>query len=280
MKIRINGIDADIQLEAEKNVGDVLCGLDAWLSGSGHRLSGLCIDGESVGADSMESCFGRGIDSINILDINTSPELELFAESLISTMQDIASYETAGFEEKSLFLGQWKQSPQALLLAERNPALSEWAEKTFSGEGSSPQVFRLLLEERLRELQNPAAEMDKASPMVEEICARLEELPLDIQTGKDARAAETVNVFSGVAEKIFRIFNVLKAGGFPVGEITVEEMPISASIAEFDTALRELLAAYEQHDTVLVGDLAEYEMAPRLRSLHTAVLDGITRRSA
>ena len=43
-------------------------------------------------------------------------------------------------------------------------------------------------------------------------------------------------------------------------------------IMEFSAALRELLAAYEQHDTVLVGDLAEYEMAPRLRGLHAALL--------
>jgi len=105
-----------------------------------------------------------------------------------------------------------------------------------------------------------------------EICARLEDLPLDIQTGKDARAAETVNTFSNIAEKVFRIIGILKLEGFPVGEITVGSMPIAAYITEFGSALRELLTAYEQHDTVLVGDLAEYEMAPRLRGLHSAVL--------
>jgi len=120
--------------------------------------------------------------------------------------------------------------------------------------------------------------MAKIEPLVGEICARLEELSLDIQTGKDARAAETVRTFSGIGEKIFRIFNMLKLAGFPVGEITVENASITAYITEFDTALRELLAAYEQHDTVLVGDLAEYEMAPRLHHLHTAILDAITRR--
>jgi hypothetical protein len=32
-----------------------------------------------------------------------------------------------------------------------------------------------------------------------------------------------------------------------------------------------MLAAYKQRDTVLVGDLAEYEMAPRLRGLYAAI---------
>jgi hypothetical protein len=278
MKIRINGADADIQLETEQNVGDILCALDSWLVGSGHRLSGLAINGEAAVTGSMEDCFHRNIDTIEILDITTRSIPELFAESLLQTLQDITFYEAAGFEEKSLLVEQWKQSPQALLIAEQSPDLFDCAIKTFSGEGFNPQGFRLLLEERLRELQDPAAEMGRAVPLVGEICARLEELSLDIQTGKDARAAETVRTFSGVAEKVFRIFNILKIEGFPVGEITVENISISAYITEFSTALRELLAAYEQHDSVLVGDLAEYEMAPRLRGLHAAVLNAIIRR--
>jgi len=273
MKIRINGADADIQLEAEQNVGEILYGLDSWLAGTGHRLSGIAINGKAILTDSMESCFSTGIDAVQTLDITTSAIVDLFAESLLTTIQDIAAYEAAGFEDKNRFAATWQQSPQALLLAEQSPELYDWALKVFAGEGVSPQGFRLLLEERLCELRDPAAELVKAGPLVEEICGRLEELSLDIQTGKDSRAAETARAFSGVAEKIFRIFNMLKLAGFPVGEM-------SADITEFGTALRELLAAYEQHDTVLVGDLAEYEMAPRLRRLHTAILNAITRRES
>jgi hypothetical protein len=278
MKILINGVDAGVQLETERNVGEVLCGLDSWLNSTGYRMSGLCIDGETANVDSIESCFDRGIDTIETLDISARALLELYAESLIRTIHNAEAYEAAGFEEKSLFAEQWKQSPQALMLAEQSPDLFDWAIKTFSGEGSNIQAFRVIAEERIRELHNPAGELEKAGPLVGEVCTRLEELPLDIQTGKDARAAETVRIFSAVAEKIFRIFNVLKIAGFPVGEINVENIPIPVFIAEFSTALRELLAAYEQRDTVLVGDLAEYEMAPRLRSLHNAVLNAITRR--
>jgi hypothetical protein len=38
-------------------------------------------------------------------------------------------------------------------------------------------------------------------------------------------------------------------------------------IDEFSTALKELASAYENNDTVLVGDLAEYELSPRLLCL-------------
>ena len=271
MKIKINGVDADIKPENEKTVGEILSALDAWLAGTGHRLSGLNIDGKTVNAQEMELSFSKSIETVDTIDIHTSSLPQLVADSLIRTMQDIDDFQEAGFDNKAGFSDRWKTSPQGCLLAEQYPELFDWTIKAFSGEGCSPQVLHALFEERLRELQNPAEEMGRTAQVVDDICARLAEFPLDIQTGKDARAAETVNIFSGIAEKVFRIYHTLKIEGFPVAEITVDNIPINAYITEFSKALKELLDAYERRDTVLIGDLAEYEMAPRLRSLHAAV---------
>jgi hypothetical protein len=273
MKIRINGADADIRLETEKTIGEVLTALDAWITGTGHRMSGFSIDGLAVDANSMETCFGKSVDAIDTLDIYTNSTLELFAEALLCVQQDINDYEAAGFEEKNKFAIQWEKSPQALLLAEQSNELHIQITKTFSGLGSGSQALRMLVDEYLRELQNPAQEIESIQSLVAGVCSRLEDLPLDVQTGKDAKAAETVNIFTGIAEKIFRIFKVLKLESLPIEEITVGDMPIAAYITEFSTTLREMYTAFEQHDTVLMGDLAEYEMAPRLRSLYAAILD-------
>jgi hypothetical protein len=271
MKISINGKEADISLEAEKNVGDILAAMEQWLDNSGHRLSGMAIDGETIHTGSLEESFARALDSKDTLDIRTSPLTVLLAEALLKTRRDLEEYGNASFDAKPLIAEQWKASPQGLLLFELAADIYEWTLRSLSGEGLSPQSLCGLLDERVRELGDPLGELNKADPLVAEISARLEDLPLDIQTGKDARAVESVQIFSNIAEKMFRIFNVLKAEGFPVGEITVEDRPVSDYIAEFGAALKELLAAYEQRDAVLVGDLAEYELAPRLRSLYTAI---------
>jgi len=270
MKIKLNGVDADIKPENEKTIGEILGALDAWLTGSGHRLSGLIIDGKTVNAREMELSFSRGIETVDTIDICTSSLPQLVAESLTRTIRDIEDFQAAGFDEKAAFSGNWKESPQGCLLAEQYPELFDWTIKAFSGDGCSPQVLTALFEERLRELLDPAGEMGRIAHLVDDICARLTEFPLDIQTGKDAKAAETVNVFSGVAEKIFRIYNTLKFER-AAADVTVDNMPISDYITEFSKALKELLDAYERRDTVLIGDLAEYEMAPRLRGLYAAV---------
>ena len=273
MKIRINGADADIRPDTEKTVGEILSVMESWLSGSGHRLSGLNVDGEMISAESMEACFTREIDTIDTMDISTSSLPQLLAESLMHLLQDTEEYEAAGFEEKALFAARWRESPQACMLAEQNPVFFEMAENVFSGRGIDPESLRKLTVERLRELQDPSSEFGKLLPLVENICLRLEELPLDLQTGKDTRAADTISLFSGVTEKILRIINVLKMEGYPVGEVSVNNMPINAYIAEFDSVLRQMLNAYEQRDIILVGDLAEYEMAPRLRTIHSSILN-------
>ncbi|MDR2134268.1 MAG: hypothetical protein LBP27_04105, partial [Treponema sp.] len=260
-----------LTLESEKTVGEILAGLEQWLGNSGHRLSGLVIDGETIHAGGLADSFGRDIASVGSLDIKTNTLPELAVAALINAAEDIAEYEGAGFEEKRKIAGEWTESPQAGLLAEQIPEIHELVLKTLSGEGPDSRAVRSMIEERIHELQNPAAELGRVEPLVAEIARRLEDLPLDIQTGKDARAVETIRLFSGLAEKIFRVFNLLKVEGFPVGDMRVDGAPVSDYITEFSSALKELLEAYEQKDAVLVGDLAEYELAPRLGSLYAAM---------
>jgi hypothetical protein len=275
MTITINKKPADIILETEKNVGDVLAGLDDWLKGSGYRLSGLEIDGETAPSDSLEVIFGRELANIQTLDIQTSSLAELMAEALLKVREDNIVYEQAGFEEKKSIPPRWRQSPEAGFLSEQMPEMYQWADKTFSGEGFEPAEFQRIIDERLRELENPAGELNKAEPLIEGLVRRLEDLPLDIQTGKDGRAVETIQIFSNTGEKIFRVFNLLRAGGLETNALKVDDMLIADYIEEFGAALRELLAAYETRDAVLVGDLAEYELAPRLRKLYAVMRNPI-----
>ena len=270
MTIKINGQTADITLDTEKTVGEVLAAVEQWLDNSGHRLSGLTIDDEIVSASTLETAFSREVRTIKILDIFTSPLSELSAQSLAQVYRDIDEYESLGFDEKQAFNEIWNESPQARHLAEQLPDIFAMCGRAFSGEMNSG-IIRTVVEERLRELENPAGELSVMEQLTAEVSGRLEELPLDIQTGKDARASETIQIFSSVAEKVFRIINILKIQGCSIETIKVGESAMYDYIAEFNSVVKETLAAYEQQDTVLVGDLAEYELAPRLRGLTTAL---------
>jgi len=270
MKIKLNGQNVDITLDSEKTVGEVLAAMEKWLADSGHRLSGLAIDGKTINASALEEAFSTGVEFVKTIDVFTNSLTELSVQSLVQIYRDIDEYEAASFENRQIFFESWKLSPQSGLAAEENPDIYALCLRAFSGE-IELHILRAIVEERLREIENPGAELVALEKLANEASIRLEEFPVDIQTGKDVRAAETIQIFVNIAEKLFRIFNILGAQGFPLETIKVGETGISDYVTEFNSVIKEMLDAYEAQDTVLIGDIAEYELAPRLRGLVSAL---------
>jgi hypothetical protein len=271
MEITINGIQADITLEAEKTVGELLSGIDAWLAGSGYRMSGLEVDGEIIREAAMSGALKRELEHIKAIDIKTTSQLMLMLEALCSARLMLEAFCGAAPGERRLLAAGWNEDAAAGYLGENSPDLAEIILKTLGGEGPLPRETGALINERIREIENPREEILRIEPVLMNTVKRLEDLPLDIQTGKDGRAAETVSLFSNIAEKLLRLISMLNGLELPPESAAAEIPPIRDSIEDFDAVLRELLAAYETKDAVLIGDLAEYEVAPRLFKLFSIV---------
>jgi hypothetical protein len=269
--ITIDGKEADITLENERTVGDVLAGLESWLRGSGYRLSGLEVDGEAADSRSLDRFFDLDLSTVGILNIKTSSWAEHAVQSIVSLHDVLRTLGDLAFQEREGLCRDWETGPEARFIEAEFPALYSMAEKTLTGEGIPPGDLEKVLEERLREFENPREELEGSGPLVEALAQRLRDLPLDIQTGKDGRAAETMGIFSASAEKLFRLFNLLRIEGLFPENLTVDGSPVRKFIGEFDAAVAELIQAYEGRDTVLIGDLAEYELAPRLLQFYTAI---------
>jgi len=270
MDISINDRPADITLDTEKNLGDVLSGIEQWISASGNRIRAVSVNGMDLG-DSLSEAFSKDIREIDKLDITISSWRELAAEALADLRETCVFYENALFEERAGIAALWEQSAAARFLASDISDLYALADRSFSGEGLSAADLAVVTGERIREIADPRREIDGSESLVRAIAARMEELPLDIQTGKDARAAETVQHFARLGEKLFRMFAIFKTAGLTVDSFIIDGTPARIFIDEFNAVLEELSAAYENKDTVLVGDLAEYEMAPRLLKFFEAL---------
>ncbi|MDR3193006.1 MAG: hypothetical protein LBT87_08075 [Treponema sp.] len=272
MIITINGKRADITLEEEKTLGEVLAGLEAWLQGSGHRLSGLELDGEKADPLLLERFFSRDVADIGVLNLSTSSWADLAVEALTELYGEAENFPGCPFGERAAFKQAWEKSAGAGFLAEHMRDLYTLADSVFSGQGPGPGELQKIIRERLRELEDPRREIAASGPLVEAVAARLGDLPLDIQTGKDRRAAETVQLFSVVAGKLLRLLGLLKLEGYSPENLTVDGVPVFEYLGGFESALKELATAYEAKDAVLVGDLAEYELAPRLLKFYSAFL--------
>ncbi|MDR2792839.1 MAG: hypothetical protein LBB61_04125 [Treponema sp.] len=279
MEILINGQDAGITLENEKTIGDLLIGIENWLEGTGSHISGIIIDTEPVQVEAIPTVFERELRALQSIDIRISSWLNFAREALMSAKSALKASEDASFEEKKTIRIAFESGPAAAFLKEQIQDIAKSVALSLSGEGLSPADTLKLLEERMRELELPKQEILNCTALVSEIVSRLEDLPLDLQTGKDKRALETVQLFSHITEKLFRLLSLLKHHGFEIDAITIASAPLNRFIEDFGNVLNELMEAYEAKDTVLTGDLAEYEMAPRLMSLYSTLKDAVSKKA-
>jgi len=271
MNIFINEKAADITLDTEKNLGDVLSGIEMWIAPSRNRIKGIKIDGKILGEEELQGSFRIDIKDIKKLDITVASYRELAAEALGRLLETCADYENAAFADRQRISTGWETGAAARFLASDVPDIYALARRTLAGEGFSPAELAFLIDERLREFTDPAGEIGGSSVLAETIAGRLEALSLDMQTGREKRASETVQLFSGMGEKLLRIFFIFESEGLNPEIFAIDGLPVKTFLDEFNAALKELSAAYENKDTVLAGDIAEYELAPRLRKLHAAL---------
>jgi len=220
---------------------------------------------------SLNDIFPREAAGVELLDLYASSLSELTEESLLSLLSDAEVFENLDLNERKTFFTNWKESAQANFISEQMPDLYGAFISSFQESGINPRALFSMTEERLREVKEPMDELEKIQPLLEETCERLVNLALDIQMGKDSRAAQTIQLFSGISEKIIRIVKQLGIQGFMSGE-TNGEKPLIQIMDEFGNLIKELSDAYEKHDTVLVGDIAEYEAAPKLQELYSSIM--------
>ncbi len=100
---------------------------------------------------------------------------------------------------------------------------------------------------------------------------QLKEIPVQLQTGKDMTVLETIHRFSLDLQGLYQVLPLIPLAGLP-GEISaVDGIPFGEYPSELAPVLSELIKALEIKDTVLAGDLSEYELAPRIERLGMAL---------
>ena len=263
MEIIINGKKADITLDKEKTLGNVLSGLDLYISSSGSRIEELYVDGLKIDSDKLESVFDNDIKDIQKLEVSIRPWRDLAIEAMGELLVICRDFEKASFQERNDLKSTWEESAAGRFVASDIVDFNNLIKSSFQGEISMGNLITIT-EERLRELIDPVKEILNSELLVKNVKERLEELPLDIQTGKDQRAADTVQLFSQIGEKLFRIYFIYKTEGLPMDDFPVNDKTAQVFIEDFKVSLNELSSAYASQDTVLAGDVAEYELAPML----------------
>jgi hypothetical protein len=116
-----------------------------------------------------------------------------------------------------------------------------------------------------------AVQAAETADSLEALLPALADTSVSLQTGKDREALEAIRAFSEYTEASTRIFGLMQCVSADGSTPSIG----SASTGEFfdslNGILRDLTGAFENKDSVLLGDIAEYEIVPRLRDLIAAL---------
>ena len=97
-----------------------------------------------------------------------------------------------------------------------------------------------------------------------------EQIPVFMQTGKDGDALSLLEIFSQKLNNLYRSLLLYDITELPA-DIQIEEKPLTEYQKEITALLQDIVTSIEEKDIIQVGDLAEYELAPLVKTLVNGV---------
>ena len=120
-----------------------------------------------------------------------------------------------------------------------------------------------LISERLREFNNPKEELSASIKALVLLKDDMESVSLYLQSGKTNEATIIMTKLINLLQKILRILDFnMKDSSITGGKNIIE------FTNELNDILTELVEGYESQDIVLIGDILEYELSPRIDDLN------------
>ena len=111
------------------------------------------------------------------------------------------------------------------------------------------------------------ASFQKLSTLFEELAAQMEEVPVALQSGKNQEVSESIKKLADNIDQFCHIATLASLFPETFKETSVNGMHFKDFFADFSPILKDFETALQNNDTVMLGDLSEYEICPRLKEI-------------
>lgn len=298
MRITVNGAPFALEMKGADSLGELLAGADDLLDKAGSVIVSLKVDGEDVDAEGYARFAELPSASVSSVEIRAEDAAAIRVRAIETLLELLAiakrcAEDTAAEGAAAEAVGDWpglrsgaldmRDAFAGLFAADELSFVQLFADLLVRAGDEPDRAARIELSaqtdrlasvfgERLAELRRPAAEMRAAAALFDARAAELADLPVLLQTGKEDRAMKSVLYFIEIFNKVIRVIPELRRSGIDTASISVDGSPLPEFYGAFNGVLRDLTGAFEHKDAVLIGDLAEYEVLPRMRSFFAAML--------
>lgn len=112
---------------------------------------------------------------------------------------------------------------------------------------------------------------ENLSKCFDELSIKMENVPMDFQNGKAQNVTSSIKELADNIDNLSHIAALASLFPDSFSSTTINGQNFNDFFQEFSPILLDYEQALQSNDTVLIGDLSEYEICPRLRSISEAL---------
>ncbi|MCR4899498.1 MAG: hypothetical protein K5907_01605 [Treponema sp.] len=105
------------------------------------------------------------------------------------------------------------------------------------------------------------------SQLFSELSSKMEEVPVALQSGKNKEVSESIKKVADSIDQFCHIAALATLFPQDFKETKIDGKQFTEFFNDFSPVLKDFETALENNDTVLIGDLSEYEICPRLKAI-------------
>ena len=109
------------------------------------------------------------------------------------------------------------------------------------------------------------------SKLFSELSQKMEEIPVAIQSGKNKEVSDSIKKVADSIDNFCHIAALASLFPQDFGAVKIDGKQFSDFFQDFSPILSDFEQALSNNDTVLIGDLSEYEICPRLKAISQAL---------
>lgn len=303
MDVYINDEKIDFSLQGESTAGEVIRGLHAWLGTEGFGAFLILINDQDILNEPFWTSMPvASIDSVRLASAPLSQlrkdcvlSLGTWTRDVHAVLENLSNKKGSVSDLLSLIAHFPDQESSLAFLTEYDPAPVRMLDHTvrnvlrqhiadlgrddgsFNSESlpafaSTIWQLSMILGERSREIDAPLVELQKTASAIHELMGDLGSVGVMLQTGREKDAYSRIFAFSEVLGKTIRLFWLLAETGTP--ETTVSTNDLRSWNEDASRCLEGIREAMDHTDTVMLGDLLEYELPPVVEQLLALIPGG------
>ena len=115
------------------------------------------------------------------------------------------------------------------------------------------------------------ASFDKLSQLFEELSKQMEQVPADLQNGKNIEVSNSIKSLADSIEQFCHVANLATLFPEEFKNTQIDGHDFKEFFTDFSQILKDFEEALQNNDSVMIGDLSEYEICPRLQAISKAL---------